>query len=511
MRLRVLFVVFAAALCAPPAFALETGKYRFDPGGKVRAVRACDLDGDGRMDLALLLEPREGRLSQLLLLTTPANPDAKTFFRAENALRIHCDDKLAGAGAVALGRFGPNGEVRLRFFGPAGVLDVDRTGARLTQDERAKVATLLVRSPDRPIALWDGVADLDGDGKDECWFPTPEDGGSMRVLGGTPAGDRRLDLSVNSAATSSAEDLIRRTAYVPNLAAADLDGDKRRELVALRGGALVAWPASGGQGAPGAGSVAPSFTLPLPFLAPPKDLGPEEIRTPRLQVADADGGGKADLLLTMVTGRRDQLGGLRTTLFYFPGPLVDPATKALRQPEGRIDTESLVLHPRFVDLDGDGALDYVTDAIRGNRTDLIKNALGADPSITLVAFRFDKAARRFEPQPWFSVQRGYASSQAISNKFGQSAWFDVDLDGDGLNDLLDLGNLTGVEVLAARRKAAGSAGEPVQFPEALVPRLAVPKGLSAGAVIADLTGDKRADIVLWNDDELFVLAPKGGR
>lgn len=510
MRLSALLLVLAAVSFVRPAFALETGKYRFDPGGKVRAVRACDLDGDGRMDLVLLLEPREGRLSQLLLLTTPATPDAKTFFRAENAVRIPCGDDLATAGAVALGRFGPNGEFRLRFFGPAGVLDVDRTGARLAQDERLKIATLLVRSPDRPIALWEGTADLDGDGKDECWFPTPEDGGSMRVLGGTPAGDRRLDLSVHSAASASPEDLMRRTAYVPNLAAADLDGDKRRELVALRDGALVAWPASA-EGAPGAGPVAPSFTLPLPFLAPPKDLGPEEIRTPRLQVADADGDGKADLLLTMVTGRRDQLGGLRTTFFYFPGPLVDPATHGLRQPEGRIDTESLVLHPRFVDLDGDGALDYVTDSIRGNRADLIKNALGADPTITLVAFRFDKAARRYEPQPWFSVQRGYASSQAISNKFGQSAWFEADLDGDGLCDLLDLGNLTGVEVLAARRKAAGSAGEPVQFTEALVAKVAVQKGLAAGAVIADLTGDKRADVVLWNDDELFVLAPKGGR
>jgi hypothetical protein len=514
MRARVLLPLALAAVWARPASALETGKYRFDPGGKVRAVRAFDVDGDGRKDLVLLLEPREGRISQLLILRSPPEPDAKTFFRAADAVRIPCGDDLATSGAVALGRFGPQGEFRLRFFGPTGLLDIDRTGARPTPDGRLAVPTLLVRSPDRPIALWDGVADLDGDGRDECWFPTPEDGGSIRVLGGTPAGDRRLDLAVTSAATSSQEDLIRRTAYVPNLAAADLDGDKRRELVALRDGTLVAWPASA-EGAPGAGAgagarVAPSFTLPLPFLAAQKDLGPEEIRTPRLQVADADGDGKADLLLTLVTGRRDQLGGLRTTLFYFPGPLVD-ASGALRPPEGRIDTESLVLHPRFVDLDGDGALDYLTDSIRGNRTDLIRNALGADPTITLVGFRFDKATRRFETQPWFSVQRGYASQQALSNQFGQSAWFEADLDGDGLNDLVDLGNLTGVEALAARRRAAGSAGDPLQFGETLIPRIPVPKGLSAGAVAADLTGDKRTDVVLWNDEELFVLAPRGAR
>jgi hypothetical protein len=507
-RARTLLLGLAAVAWAGPALALETGRYRFDPGGKVKAVRAADVDADGRQDLVLLLEPKEGKVSQLLVLPSPKEPDAKAFFRAQ--VRIVCDEDLATAGAVALGRFGPKGEFRLRFFGAAGVLDLDAAGVRQPQDERLKIPTLLARSPDRPIALWDGVADLDGDGRDECWFPVPEDGGGMHVLGGTPAGDRRLDLKVNSAAASTPEDLIRRTAYVPNLAAADLDGDGRRELVALRDGVLVAWPASA-EGAPGAAHVAPSFSLPLPFLAAPKDLGPEEIRTPRIQVLDADGDRKADLLVTMVTGRRDQLGSLRTTLYYFPGPLSDPATGALRQPEGRIDTESVVLHPRFVDLDGDGALDYVTDSIRGSKMDLLKRVMGAEPKITLVAFRFDKTARRYETQPLFSVERPYASQQALSNKFGQSAWFEADLDGDGLKDLLDLGNLTGVEVLGARRKDASGTGDPVQFPESLVTRIPVPKGLTAGAMHADLTGDSRADVVLWNDEELFVLTPKAAR
>jgi hypothetical protein len=87
----------------------------------------------------------------------------------------------------------------------------------------------------------------------------------------------------------------------------------------------------------------------------------------------------------------------------------------------------------------------------------------------------------------------------------------VDFDGDGLKDLLDLGNLTGVEVLGARRRAAGAVGDPVQFTESLVPRIPVEKGLSAGALHADLTGDGRIDVVLWNDEEVFVLAPKAAR
>lgn len=506
---RRLLLVLAAAAWARPADAFEAGRYRFEPGGKIKAVRTADVDGDGRQDLVLLLEAKEGRTTTLLVLPSPPQPDPKSFFAAAGATRVTCDGDLATAGAVALGRFGAGGAFRLRFFGAGGVLDVEAGGARPPPDPRQAVPTLLARSPDRPLALWDGVADLDGDGRDECWFPVPDEGGCMQLLGGTPAGDRRLDLVVGSTATSSLEEVVRRTAYVPNLAAADLDGDGKKELLALRDGALVAWPAS--QAAPGgaAARVAPSFRLALPFLAPQKDLGPEEVRTPRIQVLDADADGKADLLVTIVTGRRDQLGSLRTTLWYFPGPLADPGTGALRAPQGRIDTESLVLHPRFVDLDGDGALDYVTDSIRGTQGDLLKRVLGAEPKITLVAFRFDRAARRYEAQPLFSVERPYASEQALSNKFGPSAWFDADLDGDGRKDLLDLGNLTGVEVLAARPRASGGTGDPVQFAESLVPRIAVPKGLAAGSLLTDLTGDGRPDVVLWNEEELFVIAPRG--
>lgn len=513
MRPRLLPCVLGAllgALPAAPAAALEIGRHRLDPGGRVKAVRALDLDRDGRQDLVLLLEAREGRGGSLLLLRAPAAADARTFFPAAGGVRLALDGDLAQAGAVALGRFGPEGEPRLRFLTAQGAVDVAPDGARAATPPRLQRPTLLARSPDRPIVFWDAVADLDGDGRDECWVPVPDGGGALRVLGGTPAMDRRLDLATGSAASSTPEFGLRRTAYVPTLAPADLDGDGRRELVALSGTALAAWSVAP-DAAAGDAPAAPVLRLELPFLAPPRDLGPEEVRTPRLQLADADGDGRADLLLTLVTGRRDQLGGLRTTLFYFPSPLADPATGALRAPQGRVDTESLALHPRFVDLDGDGALDYVTDSIRGSKGDLLQRVMGKDPSITLVGFRFDKAARRYESAPLFSLERPYAASQALSNQFGPSAWFDEDLDGDGLHDLLDLGNLTGVEVLGARRRAEGAVGDPLQFPAPVVPRIPVPKGLSAGALLADLTGDGRADVVLWNDDEVFVLTTKGGR
>jgi hypothetical protein len=494
--------VLALGTQARDAAALEVGRHRLDPGGKVRAARSVDLDGDGRLDLVLLLEPREGKTASVLLLRTPTTPDPKTFFRAEDRTVIRCEGALAEAGAVAVGRFGLRGEVRLRFFGADGAVDLKPDGAPDPEIQREAPVprTLLGRSPGQPLVLWEGVAELGG-GRDACLVPVPDGGGRVRLVG---LAGHDLEVSAHSMASSSAEDLLTRTVYLPTLVPADLDGNGVRELVSLQGATLVVHELA-------PRSAAGSRRIPLPFLEPPKELAPEEVRTPRLQLLDVDRDGTTDLIVTLVSGRRDQLGSLRTTLWFVRGPILDVPTGTVRTPESRVDTESVALHPRFLDLDGDGDLDYVGDSIRGTRGDLVKRVLGAEPKITLVGFLYDRAAARFGPEPCFAVERPYATDQALSNTFGQSAWFDGDFDGDGWSDLLDLGNLTGVELFGARRRAAGAAGDLVSFAEPLLPRLAVEKGLQPAAVVADLNADGRADAALWNDHELFLLVSKGAR
>ncbi len=148
----------------------------------------------------------------------------------------------------------------------------------------------------------------------------------------------------------------------------------------------------------------------------------------------------------------------------------------------------------------------MADSIRGNMLDLIKRVIGSEPTITFTAFRFDKAAGAYEKEPCCVVERPYSGPEARSNQFGRSGFFEGDFDGDGVKDLLDLGNLTKSVVLR------GTKGEDM-YKQALVAGPVAPAGaaFASDAVIADLNGDGRSDAVLWIDDTLHLLVSKGAR
>ncbi len=478
-----------------------TGKYLVDAGGKIGAVRVIDTDGDGRLDLIALVETKAGD-TELVIFRTPATPTKRSLFPADHITRIPCTGPRASAGAVAVGRFGPKGAVRLRFFGPRGVEDVKPDGSPAGEPPPRSGPSLLARSAGRSLVFWDAVADLDADGIDECWHPLAEGDGPIRILGGTPAGDRLLSIGANNQASSTGVQRLLRSAYVPNLFPADLDGDGMLDLVALQEKHLVGWSL---RTPPTEGKVLePWYRLHLPFLEPDPELAADALRTPRIQLEDIDGDGVADLLVTLITGVRTKLVSIRTILFHYPGPFRNAKSGLLTKPKTRIDTQSIVLHPTFVDLDHDGAKDYVGDSIRGTMMDLIARLMGQDPKVTLVGFRYDKKLGTFAPAPWFTSEHAYASKQALNNEFGRSGWLTGDFDGDGRNDLLDLGNLTSAQILGG-----SVTGSQVVFDQVLMPPVPVKEGLAPHAQVADLNADGRADAVLWSSDKLYVILSAG--
>ncbi len=502
LPLAVVLALLGGIGLADLAAAADRGTFLFDPGGRVQATRVLDVDADGRPDLVVLLKQASGA-QELLVLRTPAQPVPRSYYPPDHVTRIPCGGQSADAGAVTVGRFGPKGGARIRFLGPRGARDLTAKGTPAENTKRHQLPALFARSPGRELVFWDGVADLDGDGIDECWYPLAAGDGAIRVHGGTPAADRTLTLTPRNTAVSDREHLLARHAYVPNLFPADLDGDGSRELIALRDATLLGWSLTDPQttGTP----LAPSFRLELPFLTVDPRRKATELRTPRIQIEDVDGDGKADLLVTLITGVRTNLTSIRTIFFHYPGPFQDAATKALVPPKARIDTPSIVLHPAFIDLDGDGDRDYVGDSIRGTMMDLIARLMGTDPKVTFVGFRYDKKAGTFERAPYFTLERPYASQQALSNAFGQSGWFEGDFDGDGHKDLLDLGTLDGVGITGGTPGAKGA-----EFESTLMPRVPVKEGLAPGAQVLDLNGDKCSDAVLWSDTKLYLIVSKGG-
>jgi hypothetical protein len=96
--------------------------------------------------------------------------------------------------------------------------------------------------------------------------------------------------------------------------------------------------------------------------------------------------------------------------------------------------------------------------------------------------------------------------EAVSNRFGPSAFFGGDFDGDGHRDLLDLGVLTGVEVL---RGVPAPGGAKASFEPGLVGPVPVKEGLSAAALVIDLNADGLDDAVLWGGNRIYLLVSKG--
>ena len=104
------------------------------------------------------------------------------------------------------------------------------------------------------------------------------------------------------------------------------------------------------------------------------------------------------------------------------------------------------------------------------------------------------------------IERPYSGPEARSNTFGRSGFFEGDFDGDGVKDLLDLGNLT--KALVFR----GTKGDDM-YKQGLVAGPVAPanSAFASDAVIADLNGDGRSDAVLWSDETLYLLVSRRAR
>lgn len=308
---------------------------------------------------------------------------------------------------------------------------------------------------DDAVALTAAVVDVDGDGRDDFVIPEPDGARCVRQVrddtgvhwqatewrlpprvraiasAGAANGPARLgpgELSLRLDLGDGDDDeradrgpLLRLQRATPPIGFADLTGDGRADAIAVHNGSLWTWDVA----ADGAIAGRPGErALPLPedrltLFDPAFDV----------QLADTDGDGRADLLVTTSAQRDDQVE-VRIDLRPQQADGGWAATPA------RLRLQTLAMPPQLVDADGDGRLDLVAVTLR---TDLLGSLTGGGAqTVELQVNVFAGKGTRFatpailQQQLALPTQPGRARRpfvQVVTTAAGAAL---VSVDGDGL-------------------------------------------------------------------------------
>jgi hypothetical protein len=268
---------------------------------------------------------------------------------------------------------------------------------------------------------------------------------------------------------------LQLTYRLPQLFVRDFNGDGRADLLAAWQDHLAVYL----QGSTGRLAQEPSQTFHF-------DVRSEQERTLRLVnisplIEDLDGDGRADLILTKMTGRVTDRRLVTSVYLNRTGSL--PA-----QPHVRIEHDGFATTLYAQDVNGDGRRDLVFPVAKIGVRNLIRNLLTDRVDITLLAHLYRESGTYHNTPDWtrnFSYQIDMSDGVML-----QGMWpnLDGDFDGDGKADLLVAGN----DEIAVYLATPGTlfARDPVAR---------MPVKTSSHMMVRDLTNNGRADIVLWYD------------
>src|SRR5919106_2379720 len=260
---------------------------------------------------------------------------------------------------------------------------------------------------------------------------------------------------------------------LPQLVVRDFNGDGRVDLIAAWQDHVAVYV----QGATGRFPQEPSQTFYF-------NMRTEQEGTLRLvQVAtlveDLNGDGRADLILTKMTGRITDRRLITSVYLNHGGSL--PA-----QPDVRVEHDGFATTLLAKDLNGDGRRDLVVPLVRIGVRNLISNLLTNRADVSLLAHLYRDEGIFAGAPDWtrsFTYQIDMSDGVVL-----QGIWPNVegDFDGDGKTDLLVAGN-DEVAVYLATSKTLFARD----------PAARVPVKTSSHVIVDDLTGSRRADIVMW--------------
>jgi len=488
------------ALCGTAA-AGTLPTHRLDAGpGTVRTVRARDLTGDGIADLVAFTDGRDG-IAILIWCADPrgAYPNEKP--------DLVVRPKEMGLGAVYYVFL-----ATLRRGEPATLVLVDRekdvvaltvvfAKEKWTIHGPEKIATapkLPFYPDDRRIAVLDAAADVDADGDDELILPTG-DGYAIvdvekKAKDDEEAAVRIVDTGTKHYLTAGAHRFFSLNWHIPRILVADWDGDGIPDLIAGRGRNVLLY-LQREDGSFLAERRRVDLLVPEPWA--------KESST--FKLADVDGDGRIDLLLTRTPTSVKVMGEFSSEHSLFLNPRIfSPRTEGhlLTPPADHLRTGGTSINPTLFDFEGDGDLDLLVSSLKIDLGSQIRRDVSAEYSL----FLFDAETKRFKSSSLFDVTRTYPWERLQRGTTGPVCFFDGDFDGDNLLDLVNIADDGHLTILTGET-GSGLWATKYDFTEeedgkALFRAKA---SVTSDVIIRDLNRDGASDLVAYRGDKVFVI------
>ncbi len=466
--------------------------------GVVKAIVPADYNGDPLVDLLVSSVSTKGPLASRTLAL---------FFQTDEGFRSDPDLVLeAPESAVAFvaGRLAAGGGFDVAWLFPEGPRLAWTGGPRLASPPLLGDVPLLFRFPDEEdLPFFDGVVDLDGDGREDLLLPSTT--GAVALYQKADGTFERAGPYGPAPRREYADDSLRFLSMNVSAAACrvvDFDGDSRKDLLFADAPSrtLTAYLQERGGRFP----AAPTFERPLPFLAE-AGLRENEIENYVATLTDIDRNGRIDLVVSRQRGTFSLFTSLTTQeLIYFDGPGL-----FARVPGQVLNLKGVSITPQFEDFDGDGYPDLLASSIRTDLLAALEKAIFKELKITYFVFLYQPGDRRFSASPDFEKTLALPVSSVERDETAPLAYFQGDFDGDGRRDLMVVNDRGGISVFRGIEKRFLFFKNGFGFDDE--PHLTFDIEASNRFNLGDFNRDGRSDVVFWREDRVtLVLSRKEG-
>ena len=487
----------ALALCAvaPAARAAEFASLEVKPHERVLGVALRDLDGDAAAELIVAsARPTGPAAAERFLSVYRVNANQAILQR-----QLQVPDDVVAYGVGDLTGTGRN----LVYFTAQSVFAFaagEDAPRELLREQRFVFAMPSLDA----LPFWDGIADLDGDKRDDLVMADPtgyavfhqEAGGKLVPVGRVQAGYEFAREPVRRFQRRAREEgPLVTSRSVRQVGRADVNADGRLDLIAMKDDEVWAFT----QDAQGSFRAEPSFKQRLitPGSIPFAEY--EVAQPPAIQYGDFDGDGLVDFVVPEL-----DLDDLVTRLRIF----MSGEAGLPEKPSQILKLSSLGDQPEITDINGDGHPDLGVATFRSDR--LLSLAAGgrvASLEFTYYGFLYRPDEKRLSGRPdlrydasWQVPQEERPASDQVDEDTGFIRML-ADFDGDGVRDVVVLTGDDVLEVFLARAAKDDRMRVSIDGEALLSTKV---RGTSRVA-FADLDGNGHSDVVLTYADSVRIL------